>query len=167
MADTVALIANGGYEANEQSSREVLIDATTGLPVTDSNGGFVGDKSKPRKLTYDQKGLTASVGVIWRPSHRTRLEARVGRRYGGLSYSGLLEMQPSDKTTLNVIVSDRINSFGRAVTSGLASPGAARSRQQRSADILSDLPVRRERQRQVASAVRSVRRRRPAIAIVR
>lgn len=121
IADTVAFVASSGYETNRQSTAQELIDPLTGVPVIDSSGRFVADPTKPRVLTYDQEGLIGDAGVIWRPSRRTRLEARVGRRYGGLTYSGLLEMQPDEQTTLNVIVSDRLNSFGRSVTNGLAS----------------------------------------------
>lgn len=120
IGDTVAAVASAGYESNHQAQDEALVDTVTGIPVTDKDGRFLSDKSKPRKLIYEQDGFIADAGVIWRPSRRTRVEARVGRRYGGLTYSGLVEMKPDDRSTLNIAVTDRINSFGRAVTGGLA-----------------------------------------------
>jgi len=124
VADAFAAVGSFGYESNEQSSRPVIRDPLTGAPVTDSKGRFATDKTQPRTISYDQSGLIADAGVVWRPSRRTRLEARVGRRYGGLSYSGLLEMQPGDRSTLNVVATDRINSFGRSITGGLANAPA-------------------------------------------
>jgi len=121
---TVALVTSGGYERTRTSERDPLIDPVTGLPVLDRNGRFVVDPASPRFLTYDVDGLIADGGVIWKPSRRTRLEARAGYRFGGLSVTGLLEMKPSEKSGLTFIVTDRIDSFAQSVSTGLASSPA-------------------------------------------
>jgi len=116
----VALVASAGYERTRTSEREALIDPLTGLPVLGKGGRFVVDPASPRVLTYDMEGLIADAGIIWRPSRRTRLEARAGRRYGGLSATALVEMRPSERTGLTFVLSDRIESFGQGVSGGLA-----------------------------------------------
>ncbi|MES2497178.1 MAG: hypothetical protein V4618_13785 [Pseudomonadota bacterium] len=116
----VALVASGGYEQTRTSEREALIDPLTGLPVLGKGGRFVVDPASPRVLTYDVAGLVANAGVIWKPSRRTRMEARVGRRYGDLSVTGLVEMRPSERSGLTFIVTDRVESFAQGLSSGLA-----------------------------------------------
>lgn len=117
---TVALVASGGYEQTRTSERDALIDPLTGLPVLGKGGRFVVDPASPRVLTYDLSGLVANAGVIWKPSQRTRMEGRIGRRYGDLSITGLVEMRPSERSGLTIIVSDRIESFGQGLSNGLA-----------------------------------------------
>jgi hypothetical protein len=56
-----------------------------------AGGDLVADPSRPRLLSYDQSGLIWDAGVIWRPSPRTELQARVGRRYGGTTFTGSLQ----------------------------------------------------------------------------
>ena len=119
----VALVASGGYEQTKTSQRKALLDPVTQLPVLGKGGKFVVDPASPRILTYDMSGLIGDAGIIWRPSQRTRLEARAGYRYGGLSLTGLLEMRPDPRTGLTVIVTDRIGTFGQGVSGGLASSG--------------------------------------------
>lgn len=115
-----ALTGSGGYEKVRTSERSALIDPLTGLPVLGKGGRFVVDPASPRQLTYEISGLVANAGVIWKPSRRTRMEARVGRRYGDLSVTGLVEMRPSERSGLTLIVSDRVESFGQGVSNGLA-----------------------------------------------
>lgn len=116
----IALVASGGYERTRTSERSPLFDPVTGLPVRGKGGRFVVDPASPRQLTYDVEGLIANAGVIWRPSRRTRMEARVGRRYGDLSVTGLVEMRPNERSGLTLIVSDRVESFSQGLTNGLA-----------------------------------------------
>ncbi len=116
----VALVASGGYEKTRTSQRKALIDPLTGFPVLGKGGKFVVDPASPRTLTYDMAGLIGDAGIIWRPSRRTRLEARAGYRYGGLSITGLIEMRPSERTGLTFIVTDKIESFGQGVSGGIA-----------------------------------------------
>lgn len=121
----IALVASGGYERIRTSEREALLDPVTGLPVLGKGGRFVVDPASPRILTYDVEGLVADAGIIWRPSRRTRLEVRAGRRYGGLTVTGLLEMRPSERSGLTLVVTDRIESFGQGVSGGLADAPAS------------------------------------------
>ncbi|ABQ70378.1 hypothetical protein HY78_04005 [Rhizorhabdus wittichii DC-6] len=116
----IALVASGGYERTRTSERSPLLDPVTGLPVRGKGGRFVVDPASARQLTYEVEGLIANAGVIWRPSRRTRMEARVGRRYGDLSVTGLIEMRPSERSGLTLIVTDRVESFGQGVSNGLA-----------------------------------------------
>jgi uncharacterized protein (PEP-CTERM system associated) len=117
----VALVTSGGYERTRTSERSALIDPLTGLPVLGKGGRFVVDPASPRVLTYDMEGLIGDAGIIWRPSQRTRMEARAGYRYGGFSLTGLVEMRPSDRTGLTMIITDRVESFAQGLSNGLAS----------------------------------------------
>jgi hypothetical protein len=60
------------------------------------------------------------AGVMWRPSRRTSLTARVGRRYGDTIYTGSFAYRPDHATMLQVGVYDGMSSFGRGLSSGLA-----------------------------------------------
>ena len=120
IARTVALVGSGGYEKTRISEREALIDPLTGAPVLGKGGRFVVDPASPRILTYEMSGLIADAGIIWRPSRRSRVEARAGYRYGGFSVTGLAELRPNDRTGMILIVSDRVETFGQAVSGGLA-----------------------------------------------
>jgi hypothetical protein len=57
---------------------------------------------------------------MWRPSARTALEARVGRRYDSTTYSGSFSYQANHATLVQIGVYDGLNSFGRQLRSGLA-----------------------------------------------
>lgn len=116
----IALVASAGYEQTKTSEREALVDPITGIPVLGKGGRFVVDPASPRVLTYDISGMVANAGVIWKPSQRTRMEVRAGRRYGDASFTGLIEMRPSERSGLTLIVSDRVESFGQGVSNGLA-----------------------------------------------
>ncbi|MBK5264264.1 MAG: hypothetical protein JJE34_03360 [Alphaproteobacteria bacterium] len=115
----VAIVGGVGYEYIEVSQRDVLVDGS-GNPVIDSNGRYATDKSSPRQLSYNQDGLIWDAGVMWRPSRRTSLEVHVGRRYGSMSYTGVLSYRPSDRTSLQIAVYDGISSFGRQLNDNLA-----------------------------------------------
>jgi hypothetical protein len=116
---TLALVGGIGYEKIGISARDAVRDAN-GNPVIGSDGRYVTDKSAPRLLDYDQDGIIWDAGVLWRPSRRTSLEARVGRRYGSMTYIGTFSWAASRDSTLNVGVFDAIDSFGRMMTGGLA-----------------------------------------------
>ena len=124
IAETVALVASGGYEKTETSEREALIDLLTGFPVLGKGGRFVVDPASPRVLTYDMNGLIGDAGIIWKPSRRSRFEARAGYRYGGFSVTGLAEMHPGERTGLTFILTDQVQTFGQGVSGGLASAPA-------------------------------------------
>lgn len=116
---SVALLGGVGYEDIEIGQREPLLDAN-GVPVRDANGRFVTDPASPRQLSFDVDGLIYDAGVMWRPSHRTSLTARVGRRYGDTIYTGAFFYRADHATTLQVGVYDGLSSFGRGLSGGLA-----------------------------------------------
>ena len=119
-----AVVTSGGYERIRISERAALADPSIGIPVRDSKGRFLVDPASPRTITYDMSGLITDGGVIWKPGRRTRLEARAGYRYGGLSVTGLFEMKPSQRSGLTLAVTDRIQSFGQGLSGGLAASPA-------------------------------------------
>ncbi|MFM9851796.1 MAG: hypothetical protein ACKVOJ_03160 [Sphingomonadaceae bacterium] len=116
---TLALVGGLGYEQIQASQRAPLLD-TAGLPQTDNRGRFITDPASPRLLSYDQDGIYWDAGVLWRPSRRTTLEARVGQRFGGLSYTGSFSYQPSSSTAFQVSVYDDVETFGQQFANGLA-----------------------------------------------
>ncbi|WP_242123197.1 hypothetical protein [Sphingobium sp. Sx8-8] len=118
VSPTLALIGGVGYEDIRISQRSPLLDSN-GLPVISSSGRYVTDKSSPRQLLYDFDDIIWDVGVLWRPSHRTSLTARVGERYGGMTYSGSFIWQGRNKS-FALVVFDGIDSFGRVITSDVA-----------------------------------------------
>ncbi|MEP3227461.1 MAG: hypothetical protein ABJO01_15905 [Parasphingorhabdus sp.] len=121
---TVALVGGVGYEDIEISERDALRDVN-GDPIVDNDGRLVTDENSPRLLSYDQDGLIWDAGVLWRPSRRTSLEARVGRRYGSTTYAGSLGYQPNENTSLNVSVYDTVSGFGNLLNDNLASLGTS------------------------------------------
>ncbi|MEO5868009.1 MAG: hypothetical protein ABIS14_12615 [Sphingomonas sp.] len=120
IAPTVALTAGAGYEKVTVSQRDPVLD-TAGVPVTDANGRFVTDKSSPRRIAYQTDGLIYDAGVIWRPSRRTTLEARVGKRYGGVSYTGSFSYAAASGVGVQIGVYDSVDTFGHQLESGIAS----------------------------------------------
>ncbi len=121
---TVALVGGVGYEDIEISERDALRDVN-GDPVVDEDGRLVTDEASPRLLSYDQDGLIWDAGVLWRPSRRTSLEARIGRRYGSTTYAGSLGYQPNENTSLNVSVYDTVSGFGNLLNDNLDSLGTS------------------------------------------
>ncbi|WP_176591332.1 hypothetical protein [Sphingobium sp. EM0848] len=118
VSPTVALIGGVGYEDMKISQRSPLLDSN-GAPVISSSGRYVTDESSPRQLIYDFDDIIWDVGVLWRPSHRTSLTARVGERYGGMTYSGSFIWQGRNQS-FALVVFDGIDSFGRVITSDVA-----------------------------------------------
>jgi hypothetical protein len=116
---TVALVGGIGYEDVQISSRDALRDGA-GNPVIGSDGRFVTDQSGPRLIAYETDGLIWDVGVMWRPSRRTALEAYAGRRYGTMSYHGTFAWAPDSRSSLNVAVYDSLTGFGGALVDRLA-----------------------------------------------
>lgn len=115
----VALTGGVGYERIETSSRSALTDAT-GAPVVDRNGRFVTDAASPRRIAYRTDGVYYDAGVVWRPNRRTSAEARVGKRFGSISYTGLLTYQASEHVGLAADVYDSVTTFGRQLRTGLS-----------------------------------------------
>ncbi|MBC9031195.1 hypothetical protein IAG41_02215 [Sphingomonas sp. JC676] len=119
VARGVALTAGVGYEQIQISQRDPVLNGI-GDPVLDSHGRFVTDKSSPRRIAYDLSGVFWDAGVIWRPSTRTFLEARVGRRYGSMSYTGSFSYQMGPGSGVQIGVYDSVESFGQQLNGSLS-----------------------------------------------
>ncbi|MES2444754.1 MAG: hypothetical protein V4574_18175 [Pseudomonadota bacterium] len=115
----LAVAGGVGYEKIQISQRDPLLDGT-GQPVRDANGRYVTDPASPRRLSYDIEGIFWDAGVIWRPSRRTFLEARVGKRYGSMSYTGSLSYQFGPGSGIQIGVYDSVSSFGQQLNGSLA-----------------------------------------------
>ncbi|MEN3746261.1 hypothetical protein TPR58_03710 [Sphingomonas sp. HF-S3] len=121
VARGLALTAGVGYEKIEISQRDPLL--TPGpdpVPVVDGAGRQVTDPASPRRIAYDFDGIFWDAGVLWRPSSRTTLEARVGRRYGSMSVIGSLSYQIGPSSGIQIGIYDAIESYGRQLNGGLA-----------------------------------------------
>lgn len=116
----LALLGGVGYEHVQISQRDALRDLTTGSPIIGSDGRYVTDTTKPRRIAFEAKGLIWDAGVLWRPSRRTALEAHVGRRYGSTTYFGSFAYAPDTRTSFNVSVYDSITGFGGLLNSSLS-----------------------------------------------
>ena len=121
---TIALLAGAGYEDIQASQRPPVFDAT-GNPVVDSKGRFVTDKTSPRAIAYDFDGIYWDVGVAWKPSRRTNLEAHVGRRYGSMSYTGSFSWAPTNDSSLQIGVYDQVQTFGQQLNDALSNAPTA------------------------------------------
>ncbi|MDV3457056.1 hypothetical protein RZN05_08690 [Sphingomonas sp. HF-S4] len=113
----VAIVGGVGYEKIEVSQRDALVSG--GRPVIDGNGRFVTDPNSPRRLAYDFDGVFWDAGVIWRPSSRTFLEARAGRRYGSMSYTGSATYQIGPGSGIQIGVYDSVETFGQQLNGSL------------------------------------------------
>ncbi|MFN3820020.1 hypothetical protein [Blastomonas sp.] len=119
VSPTLALVGGVGYEDIEISERDAVRDGA-GNPLIGNDGRFVTDRNSPRLLSYDQDGLIWDVGVLWRPSRRTSLEARVGQRYDSMTYYGSFTYTPSQRLAANLTVYDLVAGFGSRLTDNLA-----------------------------------------------
>jgi hypothetical protein len=119
ITDTLAAVGGIGYEKITISERDALRDAA-GNPVVGSGGRLVTDPASPRLNAYESDGIIWDAGVSWRPSRRTALEARYGRRYGTDTYIGTFSYTPNENLGVNVAVYDSVSGFGGSVTDALA-----------------------------------------------
>lgn len=115
----VALTAGVGYEAIQVSQRDPLRNAA-GRPVVDGAGRFVTAPGSPRRIAYDLDGVFWDAGVIWRPSRRTNLEARFGRRYNSDSYTGSFSYELAPGSGIQVGVYDTVQTFGQQLNGTLS-----------------------------------------------
>ncbi|HST36390.1 MAG TPA: hypothetical protein VLK25_07155 [Allosphingosinicella sp.] len=120
LSSTLAVTAGVGYEDIQASQNDILRDGG-GLPVLDPAGRPIADPSRPRLLTYDMDGVMYDAGIIWRPTARTELQARAGRRYGGTTVIGSLSHQINDHAALNAAVFDSVTTFGNQLNNDLSS----------------------------------------------
>lgn len=117
VARGVAVVGGVGYEKIEVSQRDALVSG--GRPVVDGNGRFVTNPNSPRRLAYDFDGVFWDAGVIWRPSSRTFLEARAGRRYGSMSYTGSATYQIGPGSGIQIGVYDSVETFGQQLNGSI------------------------------------------------
>jgi len=117
---TLAVTAGVGYEKIKVSQKDPLFDAATGQPVVDANNRFVTDESSPRRIAYETDGLIYDAGLVWKPSLRTTLQARVGKRYGGTTYTGSLGYAATRAIGIQIGVYDSVDTFGRQLRDGIA-----------------------------------------------
>lgn len=118
LSGTFAVEGGVGYEKITSSSRDPLVDVG-GNPVIDNNGRFVTDPASPRRIAYRTDGIYWDAGVLWRPSPRTTLQARVGRRYDSWSYTGSFSYAPSAGVGVQIGVYDQVETFGGQLQRGL------------------------------------------------
>ena len=116
---TLAVVGGVGYESIEVSRRQPLVNAN-GFPILDRDGALQSDTAVPRRIAYETDGLIYDGGLLWRPSERTSVEARIGHRYGGTTFTGAANWQFSRNGALSVVVFDERDTFGRSLTRGLS-----------------------------------------------
>jgi hypothetical protein len=119
VSPTLAVTGGVGYEWLQGSQRDFLRDPATGLPVLTPGGNLIADPSRPRLKTIDQDGEMWDVGILWRPSRRTELQARAGWRYGGESFTAALSHRINAHSALNAAIYDGVSSFGRLLIADL------------------------------------------------
>jgi hypothetical protein len=115
----LALTAGAGYEKFQSSQQDIVRDSN-GNPVVTPGGALIADPSRPRLVALDQSGWIWDGGLIWRPSRRTELQARVGRRYGGTTFTGSLEHRINEAYGISASVYDSVDSFGSLLVTDLA-----------------------------------------------
>lgn len=119
ISPTLALVAGAGYEDVEISSRDAVRDAN-GDPVIGADGRLITDSASPRQIAFAVDGLLWDVGVLWRPSSRTSLQASVGRRYDSTTYYGTFTYVPNQRSAFAVNVYDGVSGFGGVLNNALA-----------------------------------------------
>lgn len=119
---TFALVGGVGYEDVEVSERDALRD-NLGNPVVGDDGRFVTDPTSPRLLSYDYDGIMWDAGILWRPSNKTSLEARVGERYGSTTYYGSFTYAPNERTAILINAYDQLQGFGTQLNQNVAGLG--------------------------------------------
>lgn len=124
VSPNLAVVGGAGYENILITQRNALI-GPGGQPVVDNRGRFLTDPTSPPSVAYSFDGIYYDAGLVWRPSKRTQLEGRVGKRYGTTSITGSFSYAPTQSTTIRVGVYDGIQTFGRQLQSGLAGIGTS------------------------------------------
>ena len=119
LSPTFAVTGGAGYEKIVASQRDPLFDAG-GNPVVTPDGRYVTDPGSPRRLSYDTSGFIWDTGVLWRPSRRTSLEAKIGRRYGSMTYIGDFSWQISENESFQAGAYDGVTTFGQQVGGALS-----------------------------------------------
>ena len=118
VSPTLALTAGVGYEHAQSTQLDIARDAN-GVPII-GPGGVTPDPSRPRLLAYDFDGLIYDAGFIWRPSSRTELQARAGRRYGGTMVTASLQHRFNSGYGLSAQVYDSVQTFNNVLVNDLS-----------------------------------------------
>lgn len=118
VSPTLAVVGGVGYEEIEVSQQDILRDSN-GIPIVTPGRNLIPDPSAPRLRAADIDGLIWDAGILWRPTRRTELQARVGERYGGTSVTASLQHQFRTGWGLSVNVYDSVDSFGRLLVNDL------------------------------------------------
>lgn len=116
---SLALVGGIGYENIEVSSRDAIRDGA-GNPVLGPDGRYQTNSSSPRTIAYQTDGLIYDAGVMWKPTQRTSVEVRVGKRYNSTTYTGTASWQFSSSAGLAISLYDSIESFGRQTNETLS-----------------------------------------------
>lgn len=116
--DSLALIGGVGQQWLRSSQKEALRDAQGGA-VQDQQGRIQADPLKPRRLVYDFEGLYWDVGLQWRPSSRTALDVRMGRRFGARSSTASFNWQAHPDAALTFSIYDEAETLGQELARGL------------------------------------------------
>ena len=118
LTGTFALVGGVGYEKIKATSRDPRIDGA-GNVVLDGRGRFVTDTISPRRIAYQTDGIYWDAGVVWRPSPRTAVQGRAGRRYASWSFTGSLSYAPMRDVSVQIGVFDGIETFGNQLQSAV------------------------------------------------
>jgi hypothetical protein len=118
VSPTLAATAGVGYENIEASQRD-MVRGADGAPVIGPDGEPVADRNAPRVLTYETDGIIYDAGVIWRPTIRTTLQARAGRRYGSTTLTGSLSHRFTPRLGMSVEVFDAVSTFSNSFINDL------------------------------------------------
>lgn len=124
ISQTLFAVGGIGYEDVNVSERDALRDGA-GNPIADENGRLITDSGSPRLVTLEEDGLIWDAGVLWRPSRRTSVEARYGRRFGSETITGSASYQPSDRTSVAISAFDTVSGFGSLLNDNLQSIGTS------------------------------------------
>jgi hypothetical protein len=116
---SIALVGGVGYENTKIKERDALLNAA-GDPILDAKGRYTTDPLSAKRLAYDFDGIYWDAGVLWKPSPRTMLEARVGRRYGTMSYTGSFSWQTGENSGVQIAAYDDVETFGQQVNDNLS-----------------------------------------------
>lgn len=119
VSPSLALTAGVGYEDISSSQQDILRDAA-GRPLLTPGGRLLADPTRPRLRAFDTNGVIYDAGFIYRPSRRTEVTARFGRRYGGTLVIGSARHQLNRYYGVSANVYTGIESFGRLTVANLA-----------------------------------------------
>ncbi len=122
LTGSLALVGGVGYEKVTVSERDAVRDGA-GIPIYDANGRLITDTNSPRLTSFETDGLIFDAGVLWRPSRRTSVEARVGRRYDSTTFYGSASYAPNNRTSIGVSVYDQLSGFGSQLNNAIANLG--------------------------------------------